>query len=133
MYKRGDQGFDGVGKQRLFLAAAAHLLTAAENQEFAQAELHRDFVQSRRAHQVRLQLRKAALRKRREAAHQALTHHESQNRVAQKFELLIVGRECAVGPFFIDPGFVGERPLQQFPVPEGVPQPRFERRECRPT
>ena len=115
--QRGDQGFDGVGKQGLFLTPAAHFLTAPEYQKFTQAELHRDFMQARGADQVGLQLGEAAFGKRCEAAHQALTDHEAEDRVSQEFELLVVGGECAVGPLFIDPRFMGERPFEQFTDP----------------
>ena len=64
---------------------------------FAQPQVLRDFVKPRGAHQVRLQFREPAFRRRSVAAHQAIADHETQNRVAQKLQLFVVAGGLAVG------------------------------------
>ena len=47
-------------------------------------------MQMRGAHQVRFPLRKLAFAGLRLLPHQSLAHHEAQNRITQKFQLLVV-------------------------------------------
>src|SRR5271156_3401656 len=74
----GDQRFDGVREQRFLLTPSRHFLAATEQQELAQLQILRDFVETGGAHQVRFEFGEAALRRRSVETHQAVAHYETQ-------------------------------------------------------
>ena len=87
---RRDQRFHGVRQQSFLGASSAHLLAAAEEQEIAQRQRLRHFVETGGAHQVSLELGQTAFRRGRKAAHQAVADHEPQDGVAQELQLLVI-------------------------------------------
>ena len=87
----------------------------------SQLQAQRYLVQMQCAHQVSLELGQAAFGKRGMLRHQSLADEETQDRVSEKLELLVIGGRV-FGIFFVDAGFVREGAFQQFPILEAMPE-----------
>ena len=89
-----------------------------------QPKTGRNLVEVGGADQVRLHFGQAAFRIIGIARHQGFTRQEAENRISQKFELLVVGGRFP--GLFVYSRFVSKRPLQQFPVVELVTENVFD-------
>ncbi len=94
--KGGNQSFERIGQQRLFFSSAAHLLAPPQQQVMSQLKARRYLVKMRRAHQVSLHFGQPAFRIIGMPRHQGLACQEAENRIAQKFELLVVGGRLGI-------------------------------------
>jgi hypothetical protein len=88
-----------------------------------QSETGGDLMKVGSAHQVSLHFRKAAFGIIGIARHQGFAGQEAKNRIAQKFELLVVGGRF--GGLLVYSRFVSQRPFEQFPVFELVTENFF--------
>src|SRR5579862_103407 len=79
-----------------------------------------------RTHQMRLEFGETSFRRRCVAPHQRFADHETQDGVAQKLELLVVGSRGGLARTLMNPGFVRERPFEQLAVMKRVTQRCFQ-------
>ena len=115
-----DDGLHRVGLDGGPLPAAAGVLAPAQLQAAPQPQLTGHQHQAALAHQGRPGAGQVPLGQVGLGAEQKVRRHHAQHRVAQKFQPLVALQPLA--PVLVGVGAVGQRPLQQRPVREGVTQ-----------
>jgi hypothetical protein len=88
---RADEGFDGVGENRVLVPAAGQLFALAEQDVLADAVPARDRRQSARVDHGRAHLGQLALRQIRVVVEQRFGGHEAEHGIAEELEALIGG------------------------------------------
>lgn len=125
-----NQSFQGIGEKGLFSPSSAHFLAAPQEQVGAQIETQRDLMKVGGAHQVRLPFRESSFGISRVARDQLFADQEAENGIAQKFELLVVGRPL-FRLFLMNARLVRERPLQQAAILEMMTENSLENFDLR--
>ena len=120
----GDDRFHRVGDDGVALASAGSRLAVAQQQILAQTHGGRGPSQIVLADEVCTDARQLALRLIGVVAVEVVRHNKAQNRVAQKFQPLIVVQ--AAGAVFIGVGAVRQRAAQQVLIMKYVAQPGFQ-------
>ena len=95
-----------------------------------QSDVQRDLVQVRRADQVSFQFRQTPFGKIGVALEKHVAHQETQDGIAQEFELLVVG-SGALGMLLVHRRPVRERAVEQFRTFEAITDSLFQRRPLR--
>jgi hypothetical protein len=111
----GDDGFESVGEDRGFFAAAALLFSAAEEEMGAEVDAGGDVCQVAAADEGGAETGEFALAGVWEAAEESFGDGEAEDGVSDKLELLVVGGRVGEGLGF---GFVGERTVGEGPGEE---------------
>ena len=125
--ERGDQRLAGVGQQRLLAAAAGLLLAAAEDHVVAETQPLGELRERRRGHDVRLDLRLLPFGVGRERAEERVGNHQTEHRVAEELERLVV--HDAAARVLVRLRLVRQRVLEQPAIAETIAEPRLERIE----
>ena len=87
-----DDGLEDILEVRLARAAAAHLLTAPQEQVIAEVQAGRELGERRRADDARARLRELALRHLREVLIKICAGGKLQHSISQEFETFVMGR-----------------------------------------
>src|SRR5271167_2989447 len=126
--QRGDDRLQRIGQQSALTAPTAPILSLAEAQKLSNPERSRRTKQVARAHHVSSQLRQLPFMVFRETSKKFLTDYKRENRVAEKFHLLVVrcrGGTAASGILrlqFTGVGCVSESLFQQVAAAEAMPE-----------
>jgi hypothetical protein len=107
----GDDGFEGIGEEGGLLAASALLFSAAETEQGSEVDAFGDTAEVTAADERGSQAGELAFARVREAAEEAIGYGESEDGVADKLKLLVVGcgRRRGVGVGLVGEGAVRER------------------------
>ena len=122
---RRDDRLERVGQDRLFRPRIALLGRLAQTQVAAELEPPRGFGERGAAYQVSLELRQAPLVHPGERPQQGVGDHETERRVAEELERLVVGPAALL----VGERRVGQRACDETAVPERVAEPALELRQ----
>ena len=117
-----DHGFERTGEERLFVAPPGTLLAMAEPEGRTELQAPGAARERLRAHDPGLDARKVAFRRQRSAAEEPAGGDQTEHRVAQELEALVV----LLQPLFVGEGGVGQGLLEQRAILEPVAEPLLE-------